>query len=212
MTLKANNIEHFYGYEHILHGINLEIQPTKITAIIGESGSGKTTLLAILSSLLKPTKGTVYYDDILLTGIKDIDLFRKKNIGFVFQFHYLIEYLTLKENIALGAFNESDNIENLMKTLGISHLANRYSNEVSGGERQRAAIARALVNSPSFIFADEPTGNLDTKNAVGVFELFKNFKDTSFVVATHDKKIIDYADIIIEMEDGYVKNISSQRA
>lgn len=210
MRLKATNIEHFYGHEKILHGIDLEIEPSKITAIIGESGSGKTTLLAILSSLLKPTNGDVYYDDISENSIKDINAFRRKNIGFVFQFHYLIEYLTLKENIALGAFDEH-NINTLMENLGIGHLANRYSNEVSGGERQRAAIARALVNNPSFVFADEPTGNLDTKNAVGVFELFKSFSDTTFIIATHDKKIIDYADVIIEMEDGVVKCISKTR-
>jgi ABC-type lipoprotein export system ATPase subunit len=209
MILKAKNIEHFYGHEKILHGIDLQIEPSKITAIIGESGSGKTTLLAILSSLLQPTSGEVSYDNILQSSIQDINAFRKKNIGFVFQFHYLIEYLTLRENIALGAFDEQD-ITALMENLGIGHLENRYSNEVSGGERQRAAIARALVNTPSFVFADEPTGNLDTKNAIGVFELFKSFSDTTFIIATHDKKIIDYADVIIEMEDGVVKCISKK--
>jgi len=107
----------------------------------------------------------------------------------VFQFHYLVEYLTLRENIALGAFSEQ-NIETLINALGIGGLGERYSNEVSGGERQRAAIARALVNQPSFVFADEPTGNLDTKNAIGVFELFKSFRDTTFIIATHDKKLL----------------------
>lgn len=209
MRLKAKNIEHFYGNEKILHGIDLQIEPSKITAIIGESGSGKTTLLAILSSLLKPTSGEVFYDDIPKSSIKDIDKFRKKNIGFVFQFHYLIEYLTLRENIALGAFDEQ-NIEAIMNALGIGELKERYSNEISGGQRQRAAIARALVNQPTFVFADEPTGNLDTKNAIGVFELFKSFSDTTFIIATHDKKIIDYADIVIEMEDGVVKCISKK--
>ncbi len=209
MRLRAEHIEHFYDQEHILHDINLEIKSSCITAIIGESGSGKTTLLAILSSLLRASSGRVHYDDISLEAIKNIDEFRKKNIGFIFQFHYLIDYLSIEENITLNAFDTTRS-DALLKALGIEHLASRYSDEVSGGERQRAAIARALINDPTFVFADEPTGNLDTKNAIGVFELFKKFKKTGFVVATHDKKIIDYADMIIEMEDGFVKNIYTQ--
>jgi len=209
MRLKAQHIEHFYAQEHILHDINLEIESSCITAIVGESGSGKTTLLAILSSLLRASSGSVHYDDISLEAIKNIDEFRKKNIGFVFQFHYLIDYLNIEENITLNALDATKSSV-LLKALGIKHLASRYSDEVSGGERQRAAIARALINDPTFVFADEPTGNLDTKNAIGVFELFKEFKETGFVVATHDKKIIDYADTIIEMEDGFVKNIYTQ--
>ena len=208
MKIEALGVEHFYGHEKVLNGVDITIEPGSFTAIIGESGSGKTTLLSILSTLLQPSAGIVRYDGKILSELGNIDLFRRTNIGFVFQFHYLISYLTLRENIALGAIEES-RVESLLQSLGISKLSHRYSDQVSGGERQRAAIARALVNAPSVVFADEPTGNLDTKNALGVYELFREFsrEGTGFVVASHDKKITDYADIIIEMEDGVVKQI-----
>jgi ABC-type lipoprotein export system ATPase subunit len=209
MKIEALGVEHFYGHEKVLNGVDITIEPGSFTAIIGESGSGKTTLLSILSTLLQPTIGSVRYDGKILNELGNIDRFRRTNIGFVFQFHYLISYLTLRENIALGAIEES-RVDSLLESLGISNLSHRYSDEVSGGERQRAAIARALVNAASVVFADEPTGNLDSKNALGVYELFREFslQGTGFVVASHDKKIADYADIIIEMEDGLVKNIS----
>lgn len=208
MKIEARGLEHFYGHEQVLRGVDIVIEPGSFTAIIGESGSGKTTLLSILSTLLQPTKGTVLFDEKILEDVGNIDIFRRRNIGFVFQFHYLISYLTLRENVALAALDESL-INPLLESLGIERLAKRYSDEVSGGERQRAAIARALINRPSVVFADEPTGNLDTKNALGVYELFKRFAEqgTGFVVASHDKKIADYADTIIEMEDGVVKQI-----
>ncbi|MDD2782375.1 ATP-binding cassette domain-containing protein [Sulfuricurvum sp.] len=208
MKIEALGIEHFYGHEKVLNGVDITITPGSFTAIIGESGSGKTTLLSILSTLLQPTFGNVQYDGKILSELGNIDRFRRTNIGFVFQFHYLISYLTLRENIALGAIEES-RVDSLLESLGISNLSHRYSDEVSGGERQRAAIARALVNAPSVVFADEPTGNLDSKNALGVYELFREFslQGTGFVVASHDKKIADYADVIIEMEDGVVKKV-----
>ncbi|MDO9056554.1 MAG: ABC transporter ATP-binding protein [Sulfuricurvum sp.] len=208
MKIEALGLEHFYGHEKVLNGVDIEILPGSFTAIIGESGSGKTTVLSILSTLLQPSLGSVRYDGKLLNELGNIDHFRQHNIGFVFQFHYLISYLTLRENIALAAL-DATLIDPLMGSLGIERLAKRYSDEVSGGERQRAAIARALINHPSVVFADEPTGNLDTKNALGVYELFREFSrsGTGFVVASHDKKIADYADVIIEMEDGIVKQI-----
>ncbi len=208
MRIEAQNLEHYYGSEHILRGVDLSIEPGSFTAIIGESGSGKTTLLSILSTLLRPSAGSVTYDGKTLSQLGNIDAFRRSNIGFVFQFHYLISYLSLRENVALAAL-EPSRIDPLLERLGIGRLGSRYSDEVSGGERQRAAIARALINSPSVVFADEPTGNLDTKNALGVYELFAEFarSGSGFVVASHDKKIADYADVIIEMEDGIVKKI-----
>jgi ABC-type lipoprotein export system ATPase subunit len=208
MTIEAFGLEHFYGHEKVLNGVDITIDSGSFTAIIGESGSGKTTLLSILSTLLQPSGGLVKYDGKTLSELGNIDHFRRTNIGFVFQFHYLISYLSLRENIGLAAL-DSTLIDPLMGSLGIERLAKRYSDEVSGGERQRAAIARALINRPSVVFADEPTGNLDTKNALGVYELFREFSraGTGFVVASHDKKIADYADIIIEMEDGIVKKV-----
>lgn len=208
MRIEALGVEHFYGHEKVLNGVDIVIEPGSFTAIIGESGSGKTTLLSILSTLLQPSVGSVRYDGKILSELGNIDHFRRAHIGFVFQFHYLISYLSLRENIALAALDPAL-IDPLMENLGIERLGKRYSDEVSGGERQRAAIARALINRPSVVFADEPTGNLDTKNALGVYELFKSFskEGTGFVVASHDKKIADYADIIIEMEDGSVKKI-----
>lgn len=209
MKIIASGLEHFYGHEQVLRGVDIEIHPGEFVAIVGESGSGKTTLLSILSTLLSPTRGSVTYDGQSLDEISNIDHFRREHIGFVFQFHYLIGYLTLRENIALSALKE-ENSDVLMKRLKIVSLSRRYSDEVSGGERQRAAIARALVNNPSIVFADEPTGNLDTQNALGVYELFKEFsrEGTAFVVASHDPKIREFADVIIVMEDGCVKSIS----
>lgn len=208
MKIEAHALDHYYGHEQVLRGVDIVIEPGSFTAIIGESGSGKTTLLSILSTLLQPTKGTVLFDGKILADAGNIDVFRRHNIGFVFQFHYLISYLTLRENVALAALDETL-IDPLLESLGIERFGGRYSDEVSGGERQRAAIARALINRPSVVFADEPTGNLDTRNALGVYELFKRFSHngTGFVVASHDKKIAEYADTIIEMEDGVVKQI-----
>lgn len=209
MMIKAVRLEHFYGHEQVLRGVDIEIRAGEFVAIVGESGSGKTTLLSIISTLLRPTSGRVTYDGLSLDEISNIDRFRRTHIGFVFQFHYLIGYLTLRENVVLAALN-NQNSDMLMQRLNIGGLSKRYSDEVSGGERQRAAIARALVNNPSIVFADEPTGNLDTQNALGVYELFKEFsrEGTAFVVASHDAKIRDFADVIIEMEDGRVKSIS----
>lgn len=209
MKIETRGLSHFYGRDRVLNEISVVIEPGSFTAIVGESGSGKTTLLSLLSTLLKPSDGVVLYNGSILERHGDIDRFRRENIGFVFQFHYLIPYLTLRENVALGAL-ENGKVDPLLEALGIQKLSSRYSDEVSGGERQRAAIARALVNSPSIVFADEPTGNLDTKNAIGVYELFSRFREmgTGFVVASHDRKIIDYADRVIEMEDGRVKQIS----
>ena len=206
MRIDAHALSYRSGHEVIVHPMDLHIPSGSFTAIIGESGSGKTTLLSLLSTLLRPTSGEVLYDRRTLQD--DIDTFRRHSIGFVFQFHYLISYLTLRENIALAAL-EPSRIDPLLEQLRISHVAHRYSDHVSGGERQRAAIARALVNHPQVVFADEPTGNLDRANALAVYELFRTFssKGHGFVVASHDPKIAEYADTIIEMEDGKIKGI-----
>ena len=206
--IKVRNLTHYYNKDLALENINLEIKKGQFIAIIGESGSGKSTLLSILSTLLKPTSGEIIYENINYKDIKNIDDFRRESIGFIFQFHYLINYLSVKENINLA--NEKATkmeILDLLKLLNIENLINKYPDEISGGQRQRVAIARALINNPKIIFADEPTGNLDSKNSLNVFELFKTFanKGTTIIVATHDKNLALKADITYEVKDGKIE-------
>ena len=206
--IKVTNLTHYYNKDKALENINLEIKSGEFIAIIGESGSGKSTLLSILSTLLKPTSGDIVYEGLNYKDIKNIDDFRKNNIGFIFQFHYLINYLSVKENINLANEKASkEEIFDLLKLLGIENLIDKYPNEISGGQRQRVAIARALINNPKIIFADEPTGNLDSKNSLNVFELFKTFanKGTTIIVATHDKSLAALANKIYEVKDGKIE-------
>ena len=203
--IKIKNLTHYYNKDKALDDINLEINNSEFICFIGESGSGKSTLLSILSTLLKPTSGDVCFNNLNYKDIQNIDKFRKENIGFIFQFHYLINYLTVKENIKLANKNcKDEEIKTLLSTLGIENLIDKYPNEISGGQRQRVAIARAMINNPKIIFADEPTGNLDSKNSLNVFELFKTLtnKGTTIIVATHDKNLALKADIMYEVKDG----------
>jgi lipoprotein-releasing system ATP-binding protein len=203
--IKVTNLNHYYDNDKALENINLEIKKGQFISIIGESGSGKSTFLSILSTLLKPTSGNILYENMDYKDIKNIDKFRKENIGFIFQFHYLINYLSVKENINLAKEKASKKeILDLLKLLNIENLIDKYPNEISGGERQRVAIARAMINNPNIIFADEPTGNLDSKNSLNVFELFKTLaqKGTTIIVATHDRNLALKADIIYEVKDG----------
>jgi lipoprotein-releasing system ATP-binding protein len=203
--IKVINLSHYYNKDLALENINLEIKKGEFVSIIGESGSGKSTLLSVLSTLLKPTNGEIIYEDINYKNIKNIDNFRRANIGFIFQFHYLINYLSVKENINLANEKASkEEIFQLLKLLNIENLIDKYPNEISGGQRQRVAIARAMINNPKVIFADEPTGNLDSKNSLNVFELFKTLanKGTTIIVATHDKNLALKADITYEVKDG----------
>ena len=206
--MTITNLTHYYNKDLALENINLKIKSGEFIAIIGESGSGKSTLLSVLSTLLKPSSGDIVYENMNYKDIKNIDDFRKNNIGFIFQFHYLINYLSVKENINLANEKASkEEIFNLLKLLGIQNLIDKYPNEISGGQRQRVAIARALINNPKIIFADEPTGNLDSKNSLNVFELFKTFanKGTTIIVATHDKSLAELANKIYEVKDGKIE-------
>lgn len=203
ITLK--DVSKKYDRDFALKNVNLNIKKSSFVAITGESGSGKTTLLSILSTLLKPNSGEIVFEDTEYKEIKNIDKFRQENIGFVFQFHYLINYLNVKENILLANEKASDKeIDELLTILEIQKLKNYYPNEISGGQRQRVAIARALINRPKVIFADEPTGNLDSKNSLNVFNLFKSLANNgvTIVVATHDKELAKLADITLEVKDG----------
>ncbi|WNL28470.1 ABC transporter ATP-binding protein [Arcobacter cryaerophilus gv. pseudocryaerophilus] len=205
--IKVKNLTHYYNNDKALENINLEISKGEFVCLVGESGSGKSTLLSIISTLLKPTKGELFFENLNYKNIKDIDDFRKTNIGFIFQFHYLINYLTVKENIKLANEKATDNeIYNLLKILRIENLSNKYPNEISGGQRQRVAIARALINKPKVIIADEPTGNLDSKNSLNVFEIFKKLsqEQVTIIVATHDKNLAQIANKIYEVKDGKI--------
>ncbi|MCT7514980.1 ABC transporter ATP-binding protein [Aliarcobacter cryaerophilus] len=205
--IKVKNLTHYYNNDKALENINLEINKGEFICLVGESGSGKSTLLSIISTLLKPTKGELFFENLNYKNIKDIDDFRKTNIGFIFQFHYLINYLTVKENIKLANEKATDNeVYNLLKILRIENLSNKYPNEISGGQRQRVAIARALINKPKVIIADEPTGNLDSKNSLNVFEILKKLsqEQVTIIVATHDKNLAQIANKIYEVKDGKI--------
>ena len=205
--IQASNISHFYGSEQVLFDLSFEVQSGEFLFLSGESGSGKSTLLSILSTLLNPSSGELLIDAETVGKIKNIDYFRQSKIGFVFQFHYLINYLSVYENIALAAMDDKkENINKILDELGILELSSRYPNEISGGQRQRVAVARALVNEPKIIFADEPTGSLDSKNSTIVYELLQKAQKngTTVVVASHDMQIQNYATQTIRLRDGKI--------
>ena len=208
--LEAKNITHFYGSEKALDDVSISIKAGEFVAIVGKSGSGKSTLISILATLLKPTSATITLLNHKSEDIQNIDIFRRDNIGFIFQFHYLINYLTVYENITLAVENiDKDEVTELLKYLEIYDLKEKYPYEISGGQRQRVAIARALANKPKIIFADEPTGNLDSQNSDNVFKLLQKIareNGVSVVVTTHDLDLAKKADTIYEMNDGHISN------
>ena len=206
--IKASNVSHSYGKEQVLYGLDLEIKKGEFVFLSGDSGSGKSTLLSCLSTLLSPSEGEISLEGQRVDNISDIDTFRQDKIGFVFQFHYLINYLSAYENISLAALKDKKyNINALLKELGILDLASRYPNEISGGQRQRVAVARALINDPVVIFADEPTGSLDSTNSKLVYGLLRKAKEkgTTVVVASHDLHVQEYATQMIKMRDGKIQ-------
>ncbi len=208
MIIEAKNLSHDYNGDLALKNINLSIKKGEFISIIGESGSGKTTLLSILSTLLKQKDGELFFENKKYKDIKNIDKFRKDNIGFIFQFHYLINYLTNAENVKIANEKVLDkDVIELFNLLDISELLNKFPNEISGGQRQRVAIARALINKPKVLFADEPTGNLDSKNSLKVFKLFQQLskEGITVIVATHDKSLAQLANRIIEVKDGQIQ-------
>lgn len=223
--LIIKNIEKIYGKEdnkvYALNGIDLEIEPNKFTAIIGPSGSGKSTLLHCMAGLDKPTSGNVYLDDIDIYTMNDDKLskIRREEFGFIFQSYNLIPVVNVYDNIILpvsvdGKKEDKEYINDLIKKLGVLSQINKFPNELSGGQQQRVAIARALTNKPSIIFADEPTGNLDSKTSKEVMDMLcmsvKEFNQT-LVMITHDEKIAKMADIVVTIGDGKVKSIEKIR-
>ena len=217
----AKNIYKNYGDVEVLKNVKLHIKKGEVVAIVGPSGAGKTTLLQILGTLDKPSKnkGTeveINNQNILNFSDKELSKFRNQHIGFIFQFHQLLPEFTALENVCIPAFigNKSKNeaekeAKRLLEFLGLSHRINHKPNELSGGEQQRVAVARALINNPSVIFADEPSGNLDSESAKNLHELFFKLRDQfgqTFVIVTHNRTLADMADRKLEMKDGIIIN------
>lgn len=219
--LQARNIHKSFFKKNeekleILKGVSLEIVRSKISVIIGASGAGKSTLLHILSGLDIPDKGEVDINATNLFSLSDDKLskFRNKHIGFVFQFHHLLPEFDALENIALPVMisGQSHKISNtrafeLLELVGLKDRSNHKPSELSGGEQQRVAVARALANNPDIIFADEPTGNLDSSNSDSLHELFvelRNKLGMTFLIVTHNPKLMDLGDTVFEMKDGQI--------
>lgn len=215
--IKAKHISKHYGELKVLDDINLEIQQKEIISIVGPSGVGKTTLLQILGTLEQPdknNKSSIEISGQQINGLKKKALarFRNENIGFIFQFHQLLPEFSATENICIPAFinntSKSEAEKRAMELLGyldLGHRAHHKPNELSGGEQQRVAVARALINQPKVIFADEPSGNLDSASADKLHQLFLNLRDEfdqTFIIVTHNEELADMADRKLEMKDG----------
>ena len=215
-VLRAENISRIYCQNAVslqaLHRVSVTIQKGKFVAILGRSGSGKSTLLNILAGLDKPSEGKVYIDgtDIFHLGEEKRTLLRREKIGFVFQAYELLYSLTVTENIRLPELEaNADYVGELLEALGIRQYETCYPDQLSGGEQQRVAIARALINHPPILFADEPTGNLDSKTERIVVDLLKNLAEkygTSILMVTHNEDLVKDADRVIRLEDGEIVN------
>jgi len=212
--LKAEGVTKSYGSLPVLKGIDLQVKKKEVVSIVGASGAGKSTLLHILGTLDDPDAGSVELAGKRITKLsnKGKANFRNKQIGFVFQFHNLLPEFTAFENICIPAYiGKNGNAEKraleLMRRLGIEKRKDHKPSELSGGEQQRVAVARALVNDPAIIFADEPSGNLDSANAKELHELFfklRNEFDQTFVIVTHNEELADMADRQLEIKDGMI--------
>jgi lipoprotein-releasing system ATP-binding protein len=214
--IKANDIKKSYGTLNVLKGVNIEIQKGEVISIVGASGAGKTTLLHILGTLDLANNGTLEINNTSIASLSDKKLaaFRNKNIGFVFQFHHLLPEFTALENVCMPAFiagtsktaAEKKAVE-LLTFLGLQNRMDHKPSELSGGEQQRAAVARALINSPSVVLADEPSGNLDSAAAKDLHQLFFTLREKynqTFVIVTHNQELADMADRKLVMRDGNI--------
>ena len=219
--IKVKNIHKYYDDLHVLKGVDLNIEQGEIVSIVGASGAGKTTLLQILGTLDEASKIEAHelvIDNTSITNLKEKELakFRNDHLGFIFQFHQLLPEFTALENVCIPAFikgtpkSESEKkAKELLEFLGLSHRINHKPNELSGGEQQRVAVARALINNPKIIFADEPSGNLDSESAETLHNLFFKLRDQfgqTFVIVTHNQELANMADRKLVMVDGKMIN------
>lgn len=214
--ITGKNIYKRYGTVEVLKGVDVEINKGEVVSIVGPSGSGKSTLLHILGTLDKADMGEVSMNNTVINSLsgKKLAAFRNKHIGFVFQFHHLLPEFTAWENVCIPGWlagrkkNEvKEKAEELLKMLGLSHRMENKPNEMSGGEQQRVAVARALINNPDIVFADEPTGNLDSANAKELHQLFfelRNKFNQTFLIVTHNEELAKLSDRVLYMKDGKI--------
>lgn len=212
--ITVRNITKSFDDLQVLKGIDMEVQRGEIVSIVGPSGAGKTTFLQILGTLDRPDSGTIVYEGVNVNQLKEKQLskFRNQNIGFVFQFHHLLPEFTAIENVCIPAFvgnlsraKAENKAREILHFLSLDDRLDHKPGELSGGEQQRVAVARALINNPSVILADEPSGNLDSQNKMELHELFFSLRDQyqqTFVIVTHDKELANMADRMLTMRDG----------
>lgn len=212
--LKATDIHKHYGQLEVLKGVELELKKGEIVSIVGPSGSGKSTLLHILGTLDRPDKGEISINDNQINSLSDKQLadFRNNNVGFVFQFHHLLPEFTALENVCIPGWingrkkkEVSDRAKTILESLGLGKRLENKPSALSGGEQQRVAVARALINDPLIIFADEPTGNLDSANARDLHQLFFDLRkqmNQSFLIVTHNEELARMSDRVLHMKDG----------
>lgn len=217
IMIKLEGITKSFGSLQVLKGIDLEINKGEIVSIVGPSGAGKTTLLQIMGTLDEPDAGTVQIDGTVVSRMKEKELsaFRNKNIGFVFQFHQLLPEFTALENVMIPALiagvsskEANDRATKILDFMGLVDRASHKPNELSGGEKQRVAVARALINDPAVILADEPSGSLDTHNKEDLHQLFFDLRDRlgqTFVIVTHDEGLAKITDRTVHIVDGMIK-------
>ena len=216
--ISTKGITKSFGELKVLKGINLEIREKEVVSIVGASGAGKTTLLQIIGTLDRPDSGSIYYNgsDISRMKGKGLATFRNNNIGFVFQFHQLLPEFTALENVCIPAYiagkgkaEAESKAAGLLGFLGLTYRLEHKPSELSGGEQQRVAVARALVNNPAVILADEPSGNLDSENKNELHKLFFRLRDTfgqTIVIVTHDRQLAEMSDRILQIKDGLIIN------
>lgn len=215
-VIKGTGLKKRYGSVDVLKGVDISIYKQELVTIVGLSGAGKSTLLQILGTLDKPDEGSLFFSDIQPFSLNSRSLahFRNQQIGFVFQFHHLLPEFSALENVSIPGLiagkakkEVAEKAEGLLEKLNLSHRLQHKPTELSGGEQQRVAIARALINNPAVVLADEPTGNLDSRNAEELHDLFLLLKEElkqTFVIVTHNQSLANLADRVLEMKDGHI--------